>query len=62
VCEILNSFLPGRRDLMEESATEGQQNYIQSKQCLIFSLHFAVLSNLRSRYGYYPRVQLAFYY
>lgn len=47
---------------MEESATEGQQNYIQSKQCLIFSLHFAVLSSLRSRYGYYPRVQLAFFY
>lgn len=29
---------PGRRYLMEESVTEGQQNYIQSKQCLVFSL------------------------
>lgn len=46
---------------MEESATEGQQNYIQSKQCLVFSLRFAMLSNLRSRYGHYPRVKLAFF-
>lgn len=45
VAEILNGFLFGRGDLMEESATEGQQNSIQSKQCLVFSLHFALLSN-----------------
>jgi len=62
VVEILNGFLTGRRELMEESDAEGQQNYIQSKQCLVFSLHFALRSNLRSRYGHYPSIKLAFYY
>lgn len=47
---------------MEESATEVQQNSIKSKQCLVFSLHFALLSNLRSRYGHYLSVKLAFCY
>lgn len=50
---------PGRRYLMEESVTEGQQNYIQSKQCLVC---FALLSSFRSRYDSYPIVKLGFYY
>lgn len=47
---------------MEESAMEGQQNDSQSKCCLVFGLHFALLSNLRSRYGHYPSINMAFHY
>lgn len=47
---------------MEKFATEGQQNSVQSKQCLVFNLHFALLSSLRSRDGHCPSTKLAPYY
>lgn len=34
---------PERRYLMEDSVTEGQQNYIQPKQCLVFCLLYIAL-------------------